>query len=39
MYGNQVYTSFRGLKVSEDDIECEPFIVTSVDSLVIYENK
>ena len=38
-YGNQVYTNFRGLNVSENDIECEPFIVISIDSLLVYENK
>ena len=29
----KVYTDFRGLNVSEDDTECESFIVFSIDSL------
>ena len=35
----KVYTDFRGLNVSEDDIECESFIVFSIDSLLVYQNK
>ena len=27
------------LNVPEDDIECEPFIVISIDSLLVYDNK
>ena len=27
------------MNVSEDDIECESFTVTSIDSLFVYENK
>ena len=38
-YGNRAYKNFRGLNVPEDDIECESFIVISIDSLVVYENK
>ena len=38
-YGDKVYTNFRGLNVSEHDIECEPFTVISIDSLLVYENK
>ena len=38
-YSDKVYTNFRGLNVPEDDIECESFIVISIDSLLVYENK
>ena len=38
-YGDNIYTSFCGLNVSEDDIKCESFTVISVDSLLIYKNK
>ena len=31
-------TNFRGLNVPEDDIECESFIVISIDSLLVYKN-
>ena len=39
IYGDEVYTNFRGLNVPEDDIECESFTVISIDSLLVYENK
>ena len=38
-YGDKVYTNFRGLNVPKDDIECESFTVTSIDSILVYENK
>ena len=38
-YSDKVYTNFRGLNVPEDDIGCESFTVTSIDSLLIYKNK
>ena len=38
-YTDKVYSNFHGLNVSEDDIECESFTVTSIDSLLVYENK
>ena len=38
-YGDNIYTSFCGLNVSEDDIKCESFTVIPVDSLLIYKNK
>ena len=38
-YGDKVYTTFRGLNVLEDDIECESFTVISFGSLLIYGNK
>ena len=38
-YGDNIYTNFCGLNVSEDDIKCESFTVISVDSLLIYKNK
>ena len=38
-YSDKVYTSFCGLNVPEDDIECESFTVISIDSLPAYENK
>ena len=36
-YGDKVCTNFCGLNVSEDDIECKPFTVISIDSLLVYE--
>ena len=39
IYGDKVYTNFRGLNVPEDDIECESFTVISIDSLLAHENK
>ena len=38
-YDDKGYTNFRGLNVTEDDIECESFTVISIDSLLLYENK
>ena len=38
-YGDKVFTNFRDLNVLKDDIECEPFTVISIDSLLVYENK
>ena len=38
-YGNKVYTKFRVLNELENNIECESFTVTSIDSLLVYENK
>ena len=38
-YGDEVYTNFCGLNVSEDDIECESFTVISIESLLVQENK
>ena len=38
-YGDKSDTNFRGLNVPKDDIECESFIVISIDSLLVYENK
>ena len=38
-FGDKVYTNFRGLNASEDDMECESFTVPSTDSLLVYENK
>ena len=38
-FGDKVYINFRGLNVPEDDIKCKPFIVISIDSLLVYENK
>ena len=39
MFGDKVYTKFRGLDVPEDDIECESFTVISIDSLFLYDKK
>ena len=33
-YGDKFYTNIRGLNIPEDDIECESFTVTSIDSLL-----
>ena len=38
-HGDKVYINFRGLNVSEDDVECAYFTVISIDYLLIYENK
>ena len=38
-YGDKIYTNFRGLNVSEDDIEYESFTVISSDSLLVYNKK
>ena len=38
-YGDEVYTNFRGLNVSEHYIEYESFTVISIDSLLVYESK
>ena len=36
---HKIYTNFRGLNVPEDDIECECFIVISIDSLLVCDKK
>ena len=36
---NKVYNNFRGLNVSEEEIEYESLPVISIDSLLVYENK
>ena len=33
-YGGKLYADFRDLNVLEDDIECESFIVISIDSFL-----
>ena len=38
-YEDKVYTNFCGLNVPEDDTECEPFTVISIDSLLKYKSK
>ena len=38
-YGDKVYTNFCGLNVPEDGVECESFIIISIDLLLVYENK
>ena len=38
-YGGKLYADFRDLNVLEDDIECESFIVISIDSLFVYDEK
>ena len=38
-YGDNVYTDFHDLNVSEDIIEWKSFTVISIDSLVVYKNK
>ena len=34
-YGHKVNTSFCGLNVSEDSVECESFTVISIESLLV----
>ena len=36
-FGDKVYTNFRCLNVSEDDIECVCFTIISIDSLLVYD--
>ena len=38
-YRHKVYTNFCRLNVPQDDMECESFIVTSIDSLFVYAQK
>ena len=38
-HSDKVYTNFRGINVSEVDIECESFTVISIDSLLVRENR
>ena len=38
-YGDNVYTDFHDLNVSEDIIEWKSFTVISIDSLLVYKNK
>ena len=38
-YRDILYTKFRVLNVPDDDVECEPFTVIYIDSLLVYENK
>ena len=38
-YVDKVYTNFHGLDVSKDDVECESFTITFIDSLLVNENK
>ena len=38
-YGDEVYTTFRGLNMSDHYIEYESFTVISIDSLLVYESK
>ena len=38
-YGDKVYTNFHGLNMPEDDMECDSFIVISIESLLLYKNK
>ena len=38
-YSDKVYTNFHSLNVSEDDIECESFLVISIDSSLVYKSK
>ena len=38
-YQDKVYTNFRCLNVPEDDIECESFTVSFIDSLLVYDEK
>ena len=38
-YCDKVYTSFHGLKLREDNIECKSFTIISTDSLIVYKYK
>ena len=39
IYCQKVYINFRGINVSENNIECESFTLTSIGSLLAHENK
>ena len=39
IFGDKVYTNFRGSNVLEDETECESFTLTSIDSLLVYNKK
>ena len=38
-YNDKVSTTFCGLNVPEDGVECGSFKLISIDSLLVYENK
>ena len=38
-FGDKIYTNFRSLNVSKDDIEFESFTTISIDSLLVYDKK
>ena len=38
-FGYKVYTNFHGLNVPEGDVEFASFIIISIDSLLVYDNK
>ena len=38
-YGDKVYTDFHGLNVPDDGVIYKSFTITSIDSLLVYENK
>ena len=38
-YGHKIYTNFRDSNVPKDDIECESFIVISIEPLLVYDKK
>ena len=37
-YEDKIYINFRGLNVPDGGVECESFIIVSIDSLLFYEN-
>ena len=39
VYGHKVFTSFWGLNMPEDSIECKSFATISIDCLLAYENR
>ena len=39
IYGDKVYTNFRGLNEAEDGLEWKYFTMISIDFLIVYENK
>ena len=38
-FDDKLYKNFRGLDMPEDDIECESFTVSFIDSLLVYDKK
>ena len=38
-HGYKIYINFRGLNVPKDGVECKSFIIISIYSLLVYENK
>ena len=38
-YWDKVYTNFGGFNVPQDCVQCEPFTIISIDSLLVLKRK